>query len=319
MCKTDAAKEEAGTLSQQIHAPDRRLSSSKRKDAWAAWSFLVPASLFLLVTAFLPLLYSAYLSFFRLKLNLPKAVPVWTGLENYARIFTDPLLGTSLWNTLVFALSSVSVEMALGLLVAMAISGDGRINRLAVAIFIIPMIMAPVAAGTLWRMMLDSATGVVNYALSLFGIGGVSWLANTTTAMISVIFVNIWQLTPWVTVVVAAGLKALPADCIQAALVDGATPFQVFAKIVFPLIKPLLTVILMIRFIDAFKVFDTVYVMTGGGPGLATEMLPNFIYKQGLKYFDAGYAGALAVMFVLAMSLACVFFIQWRRREESKL
>jgi len=306
-------------MEHRLDGKTNRLSLSKRKDTWAAWSFLVPASLFLFVTSFLPLLYSAYLSFFRFKMNLPKAVPLFIGLENYARVFTDSQLATSALNTLVFALASVSVEMALGLMVALAISGDGKINRVALAIFIVPMIMAPVAAGTLWRMMLDSATGVVNYLLSLLGISGVSWLANTTTAMVSVIFVNIWQLTPWVTVVVAAGLKALPQDCIQAALVDGATPFQVFRRIVLPLIMPLLTVILMIRFIDAFKVFDTVYVMTGGGPGLATEMLPNFIYKQGLKYFDAGYAGAMAVLFVLAMTLVVLLFVKWRSWEEAKL
>ena len=306
-------------MEHRLDGKTNRLSLSKRKDTWAAWSFLVPASLFLFVTSFLPLLYSAYLSFFRFKMNLPKAVPLFIGLENYARVFTDSQLATSALNTLVFALASVSVEMALGLMVALAISGDGKINRVALAIFIVPMIMAPVAAGTLWRMMLDSATGVVNYLLSLLGISGVSWLANTTTAMVSVIFVNIWQLTPWVTVVVADGLKALPQDCIQAALVDGATPFQVFRRIVLPLIMPLLTVILMIRFIDAFKVFDTVYVMTGGGPGLATEMLPNFIYKQGLKYFDAGYAGAMAVLFVLAMTLVVLLFVKWRSWEEAKL
>ena len=306
-------------MEHRLDGKTNRLSLSKRKDTWAAWSFLVPASLFLFVTSFLPLLYSAYLSFFRFKMNLPKAVPLFIGLENYARVFTDSQLATSALNTLVFALASVSVEMALGLMVALAISGDGKINRVALAIFIVPMIMAPVAAGTRWRMRLDSATGVVNYLLSLLGISGVSWLANTTTAMVSVIFVNIWQLTPWVTVVVAAGLKALPQDCIQAALVDGATPFQVFRRIVLPLIMPLLTVILMIRFIDAFKVFDTVYVMTGGGPGLATEMLPNFIYKQGLKYFDAGYAGAMAVLFVLAMTLVVLLFVKWRSWEEAKL
>jgi len=160
---------------------------------------------------------------------------------------------------------------------------------------------------------------VINYFLTLMGMPKVSWLANTQTAMLSVIMVNVWQLTPWVTVIVAAGLKALPGDCLQAALVDGASSWQIFLGIVLPLIKPLMAVVVMIRFIDAFKVFDTVYVMTGGGPGTATEMLPNYIYKQGLKYFDAGYAASMAIMFVLAMTLACLLFTMWRRREELKL
>lgn len=137
--------------------------------------------------------------------------------------------------------------------------------------------------------------------------------------MIAVMLVNVWQLTPWVTVICAAGLKALPSECLQAGLVDGATSGQIFWHIVLPLIRPVLVVVLMIRFIDAFKVFDTVYVMTNGGPGSATEMLPNYIYKQGLRYFDAGYAAAMAIVFVLVMTLCTLFFLRWRKREEAKL
>lgn len=302
-----------------MKAGSRSMSAFKRSDRLASWSFLAPACLFLAVTALMPLLYSVYLSFFRFKMNLPKAVPLFIGWDNYARIFKDPMLATSAWNTLVFAVASVALELLVGVVIAMLISGDGRWARVAMSAFIVPMIMAPVAAGTLWRMMLDSSTGVINYFLSLIGIPRVSWLAGTYTAMLSVIFVNVWQLTPWVTVIVAAGLKALPGDCLQAALVDGASSWQIFRRIVLPLIMPLMAVVIMIRFIDAFKVFDTVYVMTGGGPGTATEMLPNYIYKQGLKYFDAGYAAAMAIMFVLAMTLVCLLFTIWRRREELKL
>ncbi len=291
----------------------------RRGDRIASWAFLAPASLFLFVTALLPLLYSVYLSFFRLKMNLPNQTPVFIGLENYARIFSDAVLGVSTTNTLVFAVASVLLELSLGLLVAMVICGDSKWARIAMSIFIIPMIMAPVAAGTLWRMMLDSATGVLNYFLNLIGIGSVSWLAEPNTAMLSVIMVNVWQLTPWCTVILAAGLKALPADSLQAALVDGASRWQIFWKIIFPLIRPLLVVVMMIRFIDAFKVFDTVYVMTGGGPGTATEMLPNFIYRQGLRFFDAGYAAALAILFVLVMSVCSVLFMRWRKKEEVDL
>jgi len=298
--------------------PNKIISPKIRRqgDKIASWLFLAPASLFLFVTALLPLLYSVYLSFFRLKMNRPNQVPQFIGLENYARVFTDELLHTSTYNTLVFAVISVLLELILGLIVAMVICGDSKGARVAMSIFIIPMIMAPVAAGTLWRMMLDSATGVINYFLKILGFSSISWLAHPTTAMVAVIMVNVWQLTPWCTVILAAGLKALPADCLQAALVDGASRWQIFWRIIFPLISPLLIVVMMIRFIDAFKVFDTIYVMTGGGPGTATEMLPNYIYRQGLRFFDAGYAATLAVMFVLVMSACSVVFIRWRKRAE---
>ena len=279
----------------------------------------MPTLIFLAVTALFPLLYSVYLSFFRLKLNLPNQTPVFVGLANYAKMFTDQMLHTSTINTLVFAFISVTLEVVLGLMIAMVICSDSMWSRVATSIFMIPMIMAPVAIGTLWRMMMDASTGVLNYFLGFFGVEKIQWLADPFMAKISVLLVNVWQLTPWVTVICAAGLKALPQDCIQAALVDGANPRQIFWKIVLPLIKPVLVIVVMMRFTDAFKVFDTIYTMTNGGPGTATEMLPNFIYKQGLKYYDAGYAAALAIIFVLTMAFITLFFLRLRKKEEENV
>lgn len=284
-----------------------------------SWLFLTPTMIFLGITALMPLLRSLHLSFYRMKLNLPNQKIRFVGLDNYLRMLSDSLLHTSALNTLIFAVLSVALETVLGLMIAMTICSDKRWAKAVTSVFTIPMIMAPVAIGTLWRMMLDASTGVVNYLLSLVGISPVQWLSDPFAAMCSVIFVNVWQLTPWVTVIFAAGLKALPGDCLQAGLVDGATPRQIFRHIVLPLLKPIMVIVLMIRFIDAFKVFDTVYVMTGGGPGTATEMLPNYIYKQGLKYFDAGYAAALAIVFVLVMTLASMGFLKWRKKEEENV
>lgn len=291
----------------------------RRSDKFACWAFLTPALIFLAVTALFPLLYSVYLSFFRLKLNLPNQTPAFVGLANYAKMFTDKMLLVSTWNTILFAFISVALEVVLGLMVAMVICSDKMWSRVATSIFMIPMIMAPVAIGTLWRMMMDASTGVLNYFLSFFGVDAVQWLADPFMAKVSVLLVNVWQLTPWVTVICAAGLKALPQDCIQAALVDGATPRQIFWQIVLPLLKPVLVIVVMMRFTDAFKVFDTIYTMTNGGPGTATEMLPNFIYKQGLKYYDAGYAAALAIVFVLTMAFITLFFLRLRKKEEENV
>ena len=290
-----------------------------KKDLIAVWLFLLPTLIFLGLTALLPLLYSVYLSFFKLKLNLPNQVPRFIGFENYIQLFKDKLLHTSTLNTVVFALISVVLEVSLGLTIAMVISSDKKWTRVLMSVFMIPMIMAPVAIGTLWRMMLDPSTGIINYILNLLGVKSVIWLGTPKTAMFSVIMVNVWQFTPWITVICAAGLKALPLDCIQAALVDGTTPAQIFRQIVLPLMRPVLVIVLMIRFIDAFKVFDTVYVMTNGGPGSATEMLPNYIYKQGLKFFDAGYSASLAIIFVLVMSVCTSLFLKWRKKEEENL
>ena len=291
----------------------------KNDDKLSAWLFLMPALIFLGITALFPLLYSVYLSFFRLKINLPNQKMLFVGFENYLKLFSDRLLKISTANTLWFAVVSVLCETVLGIVVAMVICSNKFWTKIVTSIFIIPMIMAPVAIGTLWRMMLDASTGIINYFINILGIESISFLSNPKTAMGSVIFVNIWQLTPWVTIITAAALKNLSEETLQAAIVDGASAFQIFRKIVLPLIKPVLVIILMIRFIDAFKVFDTVYVMTGGGPGSATEMLPNYIYKQGLRYFDAGYAASLAIMFVIVMTFCSVIFLNWRKKEQENL
>lgn len=285
-----------------------------KSDKVASWCFMLPTMIFLGITALLPLLYSLYLSFFKLKLNLPNAVPEFVGLQNYIKMLTDETVRTSTMNTLFFAVVSVALEVIVGLFVAMALCSDKMWAKIATSIFLIPTIMAPVAIGTLWRMMLDSTTGIINYFLSFFGVPSITWLSSPKTAMLAVILVNVWQLAPWVTIICAAGLKALPQDCLEAACVDGASNGVIFRKIILPMVAPLLTIVVMLRFVDAFKVFDTVYVMTNGGPGTSTEMLPNYIYKQGLRFFDAGYSAALAIGFVVVMTVVTVGFLKLRTK-----
>ena len=283
-------------------------------DRTASWIFLTPASLILLITAVAPLCYSFYISFFNYKLNKPNAVPVFAGLNNYATIFTKQLFWTSLKNTALFAVISVAFEIVLGVMLAMMLTNNKKSTRMIMSILLVPMIMAPVASGTLWRMMYDRSTGVINYLLHLTGLAPVNFLGSSKYAIYSVIFVDIWRLTPWVTIIVASALKGISSTYIEAAVVDGASRLRVFSAIIFPLLRPVLMIVLMMRFTDAFKVFDTVYVMTGGGPGNSTEMLPNYIYNQALKYMNVGYAASLAFVFIAAMALLSVFFIYLRNR-----
>ena len=290
----------------------------RNETVWT-WLFMLPTMLFLGITALFPLLYSVYLSFFKYKINLPNAVPVFNGLGNYIRMFSDKNLIINTGNTIIFALVSVSLELVIGLVVAMVFCSDRPWARICMSILMIPMIMAPVAIGTLWRMMLDGTTGVINYLLGFLGIPSISWLSNPDYALPAVIAVNIWQLVPWVAIIVAAGLKALPPESLEAARVDGATNGQIFRRLVIPMVSPLLIIVTMLRFVDAFKVFDTVYTMTNGGPGNATEMLPNYIYKQGLKFFDAGYTAALAIMFVIVMTLITTLFLRFRKYVEARV
>jgi multiple sugar transport system permease protein len=204
-------------------------------------------------------------------------------------------------------------------MVAMMLSDDNKLSRGLVSILMIPMIIAPVVAGTLWRMMVDRTYGIINYLLSFVGIPPISWIGDPKLALYTVIFVDTWQYIPFVAVLVLSSIKALPTSFLDAAHVDGASPWKVFWKIILPIISPVLIIVAMIRFIDAFKVFDTIFVMTQGGPGNATEMLPTYIYRQGIKFLNIGYSSATAIVFVISMSIIAWAFSRLRDRQLRRL
>lgn len=283
-------------------------------DRVTTWLFLLPALAVVVVAVVIPLANSFLLSFQKVRINVPDFEPAFVGLDNYLRMFDDPLFIRSVQNTTLFAFVTVLFELVFGVVIAMMLSGDSRGARVMRSVMLIPMIMAPVAAGTMWRMMLDKNTGVVNYLLTLTGLPAMDWLGDPVLAMLSIMFVDVWRMTPWFSLLLISGIKAIPGDTIEAALVDGASRLQCFWRVVLPQLSRVLCLVLMLRLIDAFKVFDVVFVMTGGGPGMATEMLPNYIYAQGLRYFDAGYAAALALVFIAAMSLLACVFLAARRR-----
>ena len=283
-------------------------------DKTTTWLFLVPTCLIVSIAVFAPLIYSFYLSFHRYRLNVPNAEPVFIGLKNYIDVFQDDRFFTTSGNTIVFALSTVILSFILGLALAMMLSGDSMVQRIIVSLLLVPMIMAPVAAGNLWRMMLDRTSGVINYLMTLVGLTPIAFLGSAKYAMASVVFVEIWKVTPWVTILLISALKGLPNSTVEAAVVDGAGRFYIFKRVILPQLLPVIIVVFMIRFIDSFKVFDLIYVMTAGGPGTATEMLPNFIYNQGLKNLNIGYSAALAFIFILTMALMAYFFIRLRNK-----
>src|SRR5690606_35585845 len=169
---------------------------------------------------------------------------------------------------------------------AIMLSDDNRFSRVLVSILMVPMIIAPVAAGTLWRMMLDRTYGVVNYLLSFVGVKPISWIGDPKIALYTVSLVDAWLYIPFVAVLVLSSIKAMPTSFLDAARVDGASAWKVFWRIIIPITAPVIIIVAMLRFIDAFKVFDTIFVMTQGGPGNATEMLPTYIYRQGIKFLN---------------------------------
>ena len=186
------------------------------------WLFLLPALLVVIVAVLIPLCNSFILSFQKVRINVPDFEPQFVSLQNYARMLEDPVFKRSVQNTVVFALVSVPIELVLGMVIAMMLSGDGKGARVMRSVMLIPMIMAPVAAGTMWRMMLDKNTGIINYLISLVGIPAVDWLGNPIMAMVSIIMVDVWRMTPWFALLLISGIKSISGDTIEAALVDGA-------------------------------------------------------------------------------------------------
>jgi multiple sugar transport system permease protein len=295
-----------------------RTAYQSATDKALSWVFILPVIIILLLAAFIPLGWGLYLSFFRYKLNMPSAT-AFIGLKNYLDIFKDELTMLSLRNNVIFAALSVSIELVVGILMAMMLSNDTRPTRGLVSILMVPMIIAPVAAGTLWRMMLDRTYGVVNYLMSFVGLKPVSWIGDPKVALYTVTLVDGWLFMPFVAVLVLSSIKAMPTSFLDAARVDGASPWKVFWRIILPIISPVIIIVAMLRFIDAFKVFDTIFVMTQGGPGNATEMLPTYIYRQGIKFLNIGYSSATAILFVIVMSLVAYAFQRLRDRQLRRL
>jgi multiple sugar transport system permease protein len=296
----------------------RRIHQTTSDRIWS-WGFLLPVVVVLMIAAFIPLGYGLVLSFHRYKLTIASSRPAFIGLQNYINMFKDEIFIKSLTNNVLFALMSVSVELIVGVMVAMMLSDDNRMSRLMTTFLMVPMIIAPVASGTLWRMMVDRTYGVVNYLLSFVGIPPVSWIGDYRIALYTIVFVDCWQFIPFVALLVLSSIKSIPNSFLDAARVDGASPWKVFTKVVLPITSPVIIIVAMIRFIDAFKIFDVVFVMTQGGPGNATEMLPTYIYRQGIKFLDVGYSSATAILFILAMSLIAAVFIRLRNLQLRRL
>jgi len=280
------------------------------------WLFLSPALIFLLFAYVYPILYSFYMSFFQYNRIIPNSVPVFNGIKNFIDLAKDPKVIDSLIRTVAFVGITVVVEFIFGMLIALLITSTVRGMQFLRGFFLIPLMMTPVVAGTLWRTLFSSLYGPINYFLNLIGIPGQEWLCSATLALPSIMAVEVWQQTPIVIFILAAGIQSLPVDIYKSASVDGASKWQVFTRITLPLLKPVFFVALLLRIMDAFKIFDTVYVMTYGGPGKATELISMFIYKEGLKYFKIGRASALSIMFLILIFLISINFLRRIQKQQ---
>ena len=253
---------------------------------------------FLTMITGLPALILLYNSFHYYNLVHPDSRS-FIGLTNYIRIFKDPIIAESIFNTFYLVFGTLITQLPIGMGIALLLVREFPGYRIARTLFIIPLMVTPVVSGLLWRTMYAPELGIVNYFLSLFGHGGVEWLSNYKFAMPAVIIVDIFNSTSFVALIFMSGLLSFPKTLWEAAKVDGANAWQIFTSITLPWLKPIISIVIVFRLVDTFKRFDTIYIMTGGGPGNSTKTLNLSAYYEAFEFLNIGFASAICVLMVL--------------------
>jgi multiple sugar transport system permease protein len=260
-----------------------------------ALPFLVVFFLFMVY----PLLNGFYVSFFRWDILSTKK---FLGFDNYIRLFQDKLFYTSLFHTLQFVLITTPVLLILGFLMALFVNSKSPFTGAGENIFFLPYIFSMTVISTLWAWIFQKQYGLVNHILSLFNIQPVGWLTNPNWAMWSVCFATFWWTAGFNMILMSAGIRQISKEIFESAEIDGASYFQVVKKITFPLLKPTISLCLILQVIASFNVFGQVFVMTGGGPYGSTRVLIQYIYETGFQYFKMGYSASMSyILFFIIM------------------
>ena len=276
-------------------------------------SFTAPTWILLSLTILIPLIYGIYLSF--LNVNLSSFAPTkFIGLDNYRLALSAPETYSTLVTTIQLMVIGLLVQIPLGIFLAIVLHQNLSGSKFFRSALIIPMLLTPVAVGLIFRFMFDTDIGIINWALSQFGSDGYNWLGARTSALIAIVIVDSWQSVPFVMLLTVAALATIPTSIYEAALVDGANKFQVFFRITLPLIIPTLLVLTMIKIMDFLKLFDTLFILTRGGPGNDTTTLGLWTYKTGFVFLEMSRAAALGVIILI---ITMPVYILWRKSAKS--
>ncbi|MBU1290707.1 sugar ABC transporter permease [bacterium] len=276
--------------------------------------FPAPAMITLFIVVIFPIIYNIYMSFNKWKIGLGS--PKFIGLQNYIEAFSDPRFWNGLKVMFFFSSLSLSLEITLGLLIAVYFNKEFKGSNFVQTIYIFPFAATPVAIALIWRIMLNPQIGVLDYFLNLVGLPGSLWISDARTVIISLVLVDVWKWTPMIVLIILAGLKSLPKDPYEAAVIDGANAFHIFSYITVPLIQPVLITALTLRSLDNLKEFDIIYTITQGGPGIASETLYLYSYKTAFSFFNAGYGSTLIIIVFLLVLLFNVAMNKIRYRTE---
>lgn len=288
-------------------APGR---STRLSDRTLAIAFISPALLLLLFMSIFPLLWALVLSFTDYSVSRNQSAN-FVGLENYFNILTSTQVHQRALTTLIYVIGAVGLQTVLGFSIAYLISRRVRGRGALTTLFLVPMMLSPVVVGLFWKFMLDAQFGVVNSMLGSIGLPQVEWLTRMPTALFSLILVDTWQWTPFIMLIALAGLTAVPKYLYEAASIDRASEWFRFRYITLPLVWPLLLIAVMFRAIEAFRLFDLVYILTNGGPGVSTETLSFHVYKVAFLGFDTGVASAYGILMVLIVLVLAQFYLRY--------
>ncbi len=276
--------------------------------------FLAPSVVLLLVLTVYPLFYVARISFYR---STPTG-EVFVGADNFLRLLRDPFFFQSLWQTLLFIVGALSLEFLLGLALALLLDSHIRARGLWRSLLLLPMILPPVVVGVIWRLIYNPNFGVLNGLLQALRLdtSRLTWLADPAVALAAVILVDVWEWTPFVFLILLAGLQAIPEEPYEAARIDGSSAWQTFRHVTLPLLAPAILVALLLRTMDLLRLFDQVFILTQGGPGFATETISLYIYKTAFRFFDFGYAAAMSLALLVATLGVSRFYLRYLLRRD---
>ena len=280
-------------------------------DRSLAYLLLAPTIAVLLALSIYPLIYS-------IRISLQSESGNWT-FQNFARLAGDQFFLSAVGHTLVYAAIALTLEFLIGLGLALLLNEQVRGRSSFRALLLLPMMLPPVVVGVVWRLMLNSNFGAVNGTLKRAGVNtdALTWTASPVLAMGSVIIADVWQWTPFMFLILLAGLQAIPQEPYEAALIDGSSPWQTFLNVTLPLLKPAILIALLLRTMDLLRVFDQIFILTEGGPGFATETVSLYIYRTAFRFSNFGYAAAMSFVLLLITNTISVGYIRLLQTRET--
>jgi multiple sugar transport system permease protein len=292
---------------------EQPLSRVTRAPWWErnlAWLLIAPTVLMFIVFALIPSITAILFAFSHIRLHRTGLLRTFVGFDNFVRAFGDSLVRQSAVTTIKWALTVTTAEILLGLGLALLLSHGIRGRAIFTSLLIIPIMMPQVAVSIMWFFMYDYTFGIFNYLLNHVGLPSVEWLSNPDTALYAMMAVDIWQATPFAFLLLYAAILSLPRDPYEAAAIDGAGRWHVFRTVTLPLLLPGPAVVVLLRIIDAARIFDKIYVMTRGGPGSSAYTTTLTIYVEAFNKYDFGYASAISFLFQIVLVIIATFYVK---------